>query len=226
VPHAITFPLIHRHDRIAPAWLIGPWKALNRKPDSRSLIEALSDEACMCRYQRGDDNAFEQLYARYHQRLHRYALRLAPRVVEAEELFQEVWIAVIQSRAQYRPSARFASWRLFAIAHRRAADRWRALARHAPDWQGSPGDNDTDSLLQLANQDAPERDVHNLALGGALLAAIATLPLPQREAFLLKAEGALSLEEIAQITVTTRETVKSRLRYASAKLRAALEPWR
>jgi RNA polymerase sigma-70 factor (ECF subfamily) len=225
VSHAITFPLIPRDGRIAPAWLTSPWKALNRKPDSSSLIEALSDEACMCRYQRGDDKAFEQLYARYRQRLHRYALRLAPRAAEAEELFQEVWIAVIQGRTQYRPSARFASW-LFAIAHRRAADRWRALARHAPDWRGSPSDNDADPLIHLANQDAPERDVHNLALGEALLAAIATLPLPQREAFLLKAEGMLSLEEIAQITVTTRETVKSRLRYASTKLRAALEPWR
>ncbi|MET0331527.1 MAG: sigma factor-like helix-turn-helix DNA-binding protein [Dyella sp.] len=59
-----------------------------------------------------------------------------------------------------------------------------------------------------------------------MLAAIATLPLPQREAFLLKAEGALSLEEIAQITDSSRATVKSRLRYASTKLRAALEPWR
>ncbi|MET0331526.1 MAG: sigma-70 family RNA polymerase sigma factor [Dyella sp.] len=116
----MTFPLVHCDDRIAPAWPIGRWKALNRKPDTDSLIEALSDEACMCRYQRGDDKAFEQLYARYRQRLHRYALRLAPRAAEAEELFQEVWTAVIQGRAQYRPSARFASW-LFAIAHRRAA---------------------------------------------------------------------------------------------------------
>ena len=51
------------------------------------------------------------------------------------------------------------------------------------------------------------------------------LPLPQREAFLLKAEGGLSLEDIALATGVPRETVKSRLRYAQQRLREALEPW-
>ncbi|HXU51999.1 MAG TPA: sigma factor-like helix-turn-helix DNA-binding protein, partial [Casimicrobiaceae bacterium] len=42
-------------------------------------------------------------------------------------------------------------------------------------------------------------------------------------AFLLQYEGGLSLAEIAAITGAGEETVKSRLRYASAKLRAALK---
>ena len=48
----------------------------------------------------------------------------------------------------------------------------------------------------------------------------------QREAFLLQQEAGMSLAEIATLTGAGEETVKSRLRYATAKLRAALEPLR
>ncbi|OYX36717.1 MAG: hypothetical protein B7Y99_00135 [Caulobacterales bacterium 32-69-10] len=52
-------------------------------------------------------------------------------------------------------------------------------------------------------------------MGRALMAAIEALPLPQREAYLLQAEGGLTLDEIARITGAGRETVKARLRYAN-----------
>jgi RNA polymerase sigma-70 factor (ECF subfamily) len=55
-----------------------------------------------------------------------------------------------------------------------------------------------------------------------LLELLAELPESQREAMLLKEEAGLSLEEIAQATGTGRETVKSRLRYALARLRIGL----
>jgi RNA polymerase sigma-70 factor (ECF subfamily) len=44
----------------------------------------------------------------------------------------------------------------------------------------------------------------------------------QREAFLLREEGGLSVEEIAEVTGVNAETAKSRLRYAVAKLRKGL----
>jgi RNA polymerase sigma-70 factor (ECF subfamily) len=55
-----------------------------------------------------------------------------------------------------------------------------------------------------------------------ILAALDDLPEAQREAFVLQQEGGLSVEEIAAATGVNRETAKSRLRYALAKLRAAL----
>jgi RNA polymerase sigma-70 factor (ECF subfamily) len=57
------------------------------------------------------------------------------------------------------------------------------------------------------------------------MSAVELLPILQREAFLLHAEGTLTLEEIGQVTGTSRETAKSRLRYALNRLRIALEPW-
>ena len=59
-----------------------------------------------------------------------------------------------------------------------------------------------------------------------MMAALTELPDAQRDAFLLAEEGGLTLEEIASISGVGRETIKSRLRYATGKLRDKLGPWR
>ncbi|SDF64751.1 sigma-70 family RNA polymerase sigma factor [Dyella sp. 333MFSha] len=182
------------------------------------------DATLMHRYRHGDVDAFRELYGRYHKRLHRYLLRLANRAADAEEVFQDVWAAVIRGRSDFRAQTSFASW-LFAIAHRRAADRFRLLDRHAPEWRSDSEDEAGIDDLVATDAIAPERVAHSEALGVALLEAIAALPPLQREAFLLKAEGELTLDQIASITGTSRETVKSRLRYAQVRLRKALEAW-
>ena len=61
-----------------------------------------------------------------------------------------------------------------------------------------------------------------LPLITALIAAVEQLPLEQHEAFLLQAEGDLSVQEIAEATGVNFETAKSRLRYARASLRQHL----
>ena len=70
--------------------------------------------------------------------------------------------------------------------------------------------------------DAPDRNAENSQLGAQLRAAIGALPPEQRDAFLLYEESGLSVEQIAAVTGVGAETAKSRLRYAVAKLRAAL----
>jgi RNA polymerase sigma-70 factor, ECF subfamily len=208
----------------ALAYLRRMWSALSVAEAPTAEALAPSDAECMQRYRNGDAQAFRILYARHREKLHRYALRLAGKTSEAEELFQDVWMAVVHGKDRYEPSAPFVTW-LFGIAHRRAADRWRTLGRHAPDALYAHGD---DALEHHATSPlhAPDRHLHNHALAKALLEAVQALPLPQREAFLMKAEGELSLEDIASATGTSRETVKSRLRYAQQKLREALQPWR
>jgi RNA polymerase sigma-70 factor (ECF subfamily) len=53
--------------------------------------------------------------------------------------------------------------------------------------------------------------------------ALRDLPDEQRDVFLLREEADLSLDQIAAITGTNRETAKSRLRYAVNKLRIAID---
>ena len=176
----------------------------------------------MLRYRDGDEGAFRALYARYRAPLMRFARHLAGHAGDAEEIFQEVWIAVVHTRGRYSVLARFATW-LFAIAHRRAADRHRQRARHPThSWEDSAALVEASTALvtiqppDLVNADARQR---------ALQVAIAALPFAQREVFLLRAETGLGVREIASITRSLPETAKSRLRYALRELRKAMAPW-
>jgi len=72
----------------------------------------------------------------------------------------------------------------------------------------------------------PERRLERAQLAGRLLDAVEALPAPQREVFLLAAEGGLTVEEISKATGTGFETAKSRLRYAYARLRDDLSDLR
>ena len=185
-------------------------------PDPRVASTQTDEELMQC-WQRGDPAAFGVLYSRFADRLFRFVARLASSRAEAEEICQESWLAVIDGRARYQPSARFVTY-LFAIAHRRSIDRLRRDGRHR---EAGPESYDLASIPDEGTLQ-PEGIAHNEQNASALLAAIAELPVLQREAFLMQAEGGMSLEEIAEATGAARETVKSRLRYASRRLRAAL----
>lgn len=176
------------------------------------------DETLMLCYRDGDSDAFARLYARHKGPLYRYLLRQCDPVV-AEELFQEVWLKLIAARAGYTVQAKFTTW-LYRIAHNRLVDHYRASARglplsyaeDCPEWANIPGPESVQPEVWDDRQRQAER----------LLALLADLPEAQRETLLLKEEAGLSLEEIAQATGTGRETVKSRLRYALARLRQGL----
>lgn len=186
-------------------------------PDAAGSLAALGDEALMTRYRKGDGDAFEALYRRHSAPLHRFIGRLMRNSRDADEVFQEVWFALIRGRARYEPTARFVTF-LFAIAHRRVADHARKAMRGAPQAASEMDDYPAKDL-------DPHASLQNAQLGEALLQAIDGLPLAQRAAFLLQAEAGLSLEEIAVATDAPRETVKSRLRYANRHLRNALKAW-
>jgi RNA polymerase sigma-70 factor (ECF subfamily) len=183
------------------------------RTEHRSGLGAVADEALMLRYGGGDNDAFEILYRRHRAGLHRFVRRLVG--ASADEVFQEVWLAVIKARKRYRPDARFVTW-LYTIAHHRAVDRLRRNGQ----WPDEALDDEADEAP------GPFEAAFGGELADALQAAVQALPAPQREAFLLQAEAGLSLEEIAAASAVSRETVKSRLRYATKRLRAALESYR
>src|SRR5690349_1665810 len=84
-----------------------------------------TDEALMLAYAGGDAGAFERLYGRHKGPLYRYVLRSVKARGEAEEVFQDVWMKVIEARSRYQPKAKFTTW-LYTIAHNRMVDHWRA----------------------------------------------------------------------------------------------------
>ncbi|HOW77082.1 MAG TPA: RNA polymerase sigma factor [Candidatus Competibacteraceae bacterium] len=178
-----------------------------------------ADETLMLRYRDGDAGAFARLYARHKGPLYRYFLRQCGQPAVAEELFQDVWLKLITARAGYVPQARFATW-LYRIAHNRLVDYYRASQRNLPVSYAS--DCPEWAEVPAPVEEQPENREDRRRQAERLLELLAELPEAQREAVLLKEEAGLSLEEIAQTTGTGRETVKSRLRYALARLRRSL----
>jgi RNA polymerase sigma-70 factor (ECF subfamily) len=182
-----------------------------------------SDEELMLSYRDGDAGAFDVLYSRHKGGVYRYLLRQCREAAVAEELFQDVWMNLIRARAGYTVQAKFTTW-LYRLAHNRLVDHYRRTspaalvsleeeggeaAMEVPDGRERPADEALDVRRQAAR----------------LLELIAALPEAQREAFLLQQEGGMSVEEIAEATGVTRETAKSRLRYAMSKLRQGMNAW-
>ncbi len=177
---------------------------------------APDDSALMLRYRDdGDVAAFEVLYRRHNDALYRYLLRLCQHRDTAEDVFQEAWGKIVKARGNYRPTARFTTF-LYRVAHNCFIDHVRRNKRHSATTGFEP-----ESHADPA--DLPETEVERSLARRRLDAALGQLPEEQRDVFLLREEAGLSLDEIATVTGSNRETAKSRLRYAVNKLRAAID---
>jgi len=172
------------------------------------------DEQLMLAYRDGDAGAFETLYRRHRGALYRFVLRGVKSRATAEELYQEIWIRVIEARERYTPQARFTTW-LYTIAHHMLVDHWRqrGLSLVSLDGSESVPDAAADPQAQAAARQGLMRFVR----------ALEALPPAQREAFLLHEEAGLTVAEIASATGSNEQAAKSRLRYALAKLKAAVD---
>ena len=192
---------------------------------SRTVTDPISahddgteDARLMAAFAAGSAQAFEGLYARHRVWLYRVILRQVRDDARAQEIFQEVWLAVVRQSAQWRPQAKFSTW-LYTIARSRIIDSWRALKPDSPHHPLNHSWNDDDDI---AGDENPALTHERRVTGRRLLATLAEVPAEQREVFLLNVEGGMTLAEIAKIVGCSLEAAKSRLRYARAKLAAAL----
>ena len=175
--------------------------------------DSQSDEALMMAYAEGDADAFDVLYERHKGPLYRYFTRQLPES-EAHDCFQVLWEKLIGNRDRYRPDSAFRSY-LFTIAHNVLMDHFRKQGRIGPESETAPDD--------LGQADAgPETQHERGELIEKLHGLIRALPNHQREAWLLRQETTFSTADIARVTGTSEEGVKSRLRYAREKLKQGM----
>lgn len=203
---------------------------MRQTPTPMSALEPTDDEL-MNAYARGDAAAFERLYARHQAGLYRFVRRLlGPALAaQADEVFQDTWLKVVNARAQWEPQgATFRTW-LFTLAHHRVIDIWRRSGREVSvttddDTPWEPEGDAAWSLWPEARSPAPHSE--ELAFwrraGERLLRCLDELPLAQRSAFLLHHDDELPLAEVARALEVGFETAKTRLRYAMSKLRVCM----
>ncbi len=204
---------------LLPATLIHVFNAFSALSVLSNTAEA-SDEMLMQAYCDGDVRAFDALYLRHKGALWRYLSRLIGSSAEGEELFQDAWAKVVSARNSFSHQHAFKAW-LFKIGHNLAMDR----IRHRSIAPEHSIESDADHVVQLPDASELQPEALNLSqeAHARLLKQLDELPVEQREVVLLRAEGELTLEEIGALTGLGRETIKSRLRYALAKLKAGLQ---
>ena len=108
-----------------------------------SLEGLVAVDPDVVRLRRGDLSALSELITRYQNRLYRYLLRIVRQPAEAEDLFQQTWLRVVEKIRSFDASRNFDAW-LFTLAHHRLCD---FLTRRNRQEQGS-GDSGAQALLQ------------------------------------------------------------------------------
>ncbi|MGE5591079.1 MAG: RNA polymerase sigma factor [Bacillota bacterium] len=164
-------------------------------PDDGSLLHGIA---------RRDPRSLAELQKRHHARLWGYIARRVGDRQLAEEVEQDVWLAVWQQAGRYRGDSRVSTW-LLGIAHHKAMS---ALRRRWPQPVDAVPDQPADPGWQ------PEARLDARETRAALAAAIGRLsPLHRATLDLVLGHG-LSLEETARVMGCPVGTVKSRLSYA------------
>lgn len=190
-----------------------------------------TDDELMSAYARGDAAAFERLYTRHQAGLYRFVRRLlGPALAaQADEVFQDTWLKVVNARAQWAPQgATFRTW-LFTLAHHRVIDIWRRSGREVSgttddeaSWEPEGGAAWSQWPAALSSAPHSEELAFWRRAGERLLRCLDELPLAQRSAFLLHHDDELPLAEVARALEVGFETAKTRLRYAMSKLRVCM----
>lgn len=164
-------------------------------------------------YLHGNEASFAALYMRYRTRLIAYLNRLLqPDFAAADDIFQQVWLRVIQSLGSYSDRERFISW-LFRVAHNLTIDHIRRNKRR-PTVEYLDNDMIDDDSDHLPFDDSPDRME-------ILLEAVAQISDEQREVVLLRREG-VSFKEIAEIQGVPLNTAIGRMHDAVRNIRRIL----
>jgi RNA polymerase sigma-70 factor (ECF subfamily) len=165
--------------------------------------------------ERADPAAFRELYETFGPRVKAYMMRKGADAGTAEDLAQETLLTVWRKAALYADDKGSMTTWVFAIARNLRIDR---LRREVP-WQELP-----ETRLAEASADAsPDEALAEKERQARVRAALAGLPDDQRQVVALAYLEGLTQSEIAVHLGLPLGTVKSRMRIAYQKVRAALE---
>jgi RNA polymerase sigma-70 factor (ECF subfamily) len=182
--------------------------------------ESVADEAqdaselLVARLRRADAGALTMVYQQHHVAVRAFAQRLVGDIEAAEDLVQDVFVALPSAAARFRGESSLRTF-LVSIAVNHAKNHVRAAARRRA------------ALSRLAREPEPaspdpERDAARVELADRLMLALDALPLEQRVVVVLSEIEERSSTEIGAIVGAPEGTIRTRLFHAKRKLREIL----
>jgi RNA polymerase sigma-70 factor (ECF subfamily) len=182
--------------------------------------EARPIDALMDRYARGDDAALDDLYRLCASRVRGFLARLCANQSLADDLTQDAFLRIHSARGTFVAGAPALPW-MFAIARNSYVD-------HLRREEVRRAHRTTTAVLATANAFEPPADGGDRAaiarqMLGVVQQALMTLPVRQREAFVLIRFEGLSLAEAALVLGATQAAVKILVHRAYVVVRAAMD---
>jgi RNA polymerase sigma-70 factor, ECF subfamily len=177
---------------------------------------AAADDDLIARIAAGDREAFTRLYRECRPDVYRFAIHMCGSQAQAEDVVQEVFVAVIEDASRYQSGRSGVLPWLLGIA-RNHVRRWRDRRPVLP----LPGEYSDDGR-QLAAETDPVGALTRQRQEAALARALLTLPARYREVIVLCDLQELSYETAASALGCAIGTVRSRLHRGHARLARAL----
>lgn len=186
-----------------------------------------TDEQLMARFQAGDSDAMEEIFARFQKPLFNFFYRMVGRREIAEDLVQETFIKLCRFGHTFCGSnAKFTTW-LYSVAGNQCRDHLRHAARRpempVADMEETYSEEDQVEL-PLATLDSPvEEHLIRMELREELKTAIRSLPEKERTAIILREYHGLEYKEIAETLGCPIGSVKVLIFRARQRLRERLK---
>ena len=217
--HSGRLPIPSRPQPTAPTGSPTDQRATERElPEPANVdreVRRAEDAALLARIVERDERAVEALYARYSGPLYSLAYQVTGADRFAQEVVQEVFIAVWKDASRFDPTRGALGPWLFSLARHKAID----LVRREQNIRKRTADVDME--LEVASDDV-DREVWQNLRRDRVRAAIAELSEPQRTALELAFFAGLTHVEVADRLGIPLGTAKTRIRTALLKLRDAL----
>ena len=175
-----------------------------------------ADSSLLARMSSGDEGALAALYDRWSDRVHSLAVHLLRDARDAEDIVEETFWQAWRGAARYDAARGNVGTWLLTICRSRSLDKLRSRRRR-------PEDTTLDDAPATASPEPDAMDAMvTMETGRIVRAALAELPLEQRQTIELAYFRGLSQSEIAEKTGQPLGTIKTRVRLAMAKLRDKL----
>lgn len=168
----------------------------------------------------------QETFRKERTRLLAFIRRRIPEKTDAEDVLQDVFYQLVESLSLPQSIEQVTAW-LFRVARNKIIDRYRkkkpeALsAMYSDESNADESRNLTDLLFDP--HDSPEDVYARSLIWEQLAAALAELPVEQREVFVGHELEGLSFKQLAQQTGVPVSTLLSRKRYAVLHLRERLQ---
>lgn len=193
---------------------------------------AASDEALVDRAKAKDFEAFEQLVARYEDKVYRLAFRFVRNDTDAQEIVQETFLSLWRKIDSFKGDSQFSSW-LYRVTANAALMRLRSQRRHPEISTEELEPGVMDRVEQIFGQASggdnwarrPDDELQSDELRTWIQKAVDQLPDMYRAVFLLRDVEGMSTEDTAEALGVTIPTVKTRLHRARIALRQTISEY-